>query len=146
MGRRFEPVVFAFELVPDSSGPAASDPEDLAAGVLTHLTESERDAVHVRAVHVLEILTGRADAAELAGPGEPRLGLRLTSGCCTVRVRISYRQPNRSRHSLVDSLAQHSGVQQRRKTFLPRRGTEVIRWPRIDGYSSRRRSRPGTRC
>lgn len=51
----------------------AAEPQDVAATILTGLTESERQRITERAAHVREVLTGyRSGSAALAAPGEPQ--------------------------------------------------------------------------
>lgn len=57
----------------DSSGPAGSDPGEIATVVLGQLSEPERQRIRDRAGHIREVLTGyRSGTPCLALPGEPR--------------------------------------------------------------------------
>ncbi|WP_405885627.1 helix-turn-helix domain-containing protein [Streptomyces sp. NBC_01136] len=60
-------------IIPDGSGPAADDPEEIASVVLGQLDEAERRKLLDRAEHVREVLTGyRSGTPELARDDEPR--------------------------------------------------------------------------
>ncbi|WP_405616276.1 helix-turn-helix domain-containing protein [Streptomyces sp. NBC_00076] len=61
------------EVIPEQSGPAADDVEEIASVVLGQLRQSERQKVLERAEHVREVLTGyRSGSPELGRDGEPR--------------------------------------------------------------------------
>ncbi|MYX14979.1 DDE-type integrase/transposase/recombinase [Streptomyces sp. SID8374] len=61
------------EIVPEQTGPAADDAEEIASVVLSQLRDGERRKVLERAEHVREVLTGyRSGSAELVREGEPR--------------------------------------------------------------------------
>ncbi|MFD6312013.1 helix-turn-helix domain-containing protein [Streptomyces nigra] len=61
------------EIVPEQTGPAADDAEEIASVVLSQLRDDERRRILERAEHVREVLTGyRSGSPELGREGEPR--------------------------------------------------------------------------
>ncbi|MGW4517705.1 helix-turn-helix domain-containing protein [Streptomyces sp. NPDC004393] len=61
------------QLVPEQTGPAATDVEEIASVVLSQLHPDERRGVLERAEHIREVLTGyRSGSPDLPREGEPR--------------------------------------------------------------------------
>ncbi|MEV5312071.1 helix-turn-helix domain-containing protein [Streptomyces sp. NPDC052610] len=61
------------QLIPEQTGPAATDVEQIASVVLSQLSPDERRGALERAEHVREVLTGyRSGSPELPREGEPR--------------------------------------------------------------------------
>lgn len=61
------------EIVPDQTGPAADDAEEIASVILSQLRDDERREILERAEHVREVLTGyRSGNQEFVREGEPR--------------------------------------------------------------------------
>ncbi len=60
-------------VIPDGTGPAGGDTDELASVVLDQLGDDEREATAERAGHMREVLTGfRSGSPELAADAEPR--------------------------------------------------------------------------